>query len=71
MSSKVLVYRHRGKFGCFVGARILTGIMQFIANVVMMRPDALDNIISRGHVTALNEVFHVNLPTAIQKTKLV
>jgi hypothetical protein len=60
-----------GEFSPFVWARIVMGIMQFIANGVMIRPDALDNIIGRGHITALNEVFHVNLPKAIQKSKLV
>ncbi len=69
-SSNVLVYRHGGEFSCFVGARIVAGIMRFIAKGMMIKPDAPDNIIGRGRVTALNEVFHVNLLEAIQKTKL-
>jgi hypothetical protein len=45
--------------------------MQFIANGMMTSPNALGNIIGRGRVGALNEVFHVNLQTAVQKTKNV
>jgi hypothetical protein len=71
LSSKVLVYRHGGDFSPFVGARIVTVIMQFIANGMMIGPNAPGNIIGRGRVGALNEVFHVNFPTAIQKTKNV
>jgi hypothetical protein len=70
-SSNVLVYRHGGEFSPFVGARIVAGIMQFIADGMMMSPDAPGNIIGRGCVSALNEVFHVNLQTAVQKTKNV
>jgi hypothetical protein len=43
--------------------------MQFIADSMMMTPNAPNNIIGRGRVAALNEAFCVNLPTAIQKTK--
>jgi hypothetical protein len=68
-SSSDLVYRHGGEFSCFIGERIVAGIMRFIANGMTMRPDSPDNIIGRGQVTALNEVFHVDLPTAIQMTK--
>jgi hypothetical protein len=70
-SSNVLVYRHGGGFSPFVGTRIVAGIMQFIAGGMMMSPDAWGNIIGRGRVGALNEVFHVDLQTAIQKTKNV
>jgi hypothetical protein len=45
------------------------GIMQFIAGGMMIRPNALGNIIGRGRVAALNEIFHFNLLTAIQKTR--
>jgi hypothetical protein len=38
---------------------------------MMMRPDATDNIIGREHVTALIEIFCVNLLEVVQKTKLV
>jgi hypothetical protein len=71
--SYVLVYRHGGKFNPFVGARIVAGIMQFIAGSMMMspNPNVPDNIIGRGLVGALNEVFHVDLQTAVQKTKNV
>jgi hypothetical protein len=68
--SKVLVYRHGGAFSPFVGARIVAGIMQFIANGMMTTPDAPGNIIGRGHIGVLNEVFHANLQTAVQKTKM-
>jgi hypothetical protein len=71
LSSNVLVYRHGGEFSPFVGARIVTGIMQFITNGVMISPNAPGNIIGRGCVAALNEVFRVDLPTAVQKTKSV
>ncbi len=37
----------------------------------MIRPNAPGNTIGRGCVDALNEVFHVGLPTAIQKTRPV
>ncbi len=63
----LLIYSRGGEFSPFVGERIVTGIMQFIANGVMTSPDATGNIIGRGCIGALNEVFHVNLPTAIQK----
>ncbi len=67
--SNVLVYRHGGEFSLFVGARIVAGIMKFIADGMMISPDAPGNIIGKGRVAALNEVFPVNLPTAIRKTK--
>jgi hypothetical protein len=69
--SNVLMYRHEGEFSAFVGVKIVAGIMQFIADNMMISPDAPGNIIGRGRVGALNEVFHVNLPTAIQKAKNV
>jgi hypothetical protein len=68
LSSNVLVYRPGGEFSPLVGARIVAEIMQFIANGMMMSPNAQGNIIGRGRVGALNEVFHVNLQTAVQKT---
>jgi hypothetical protein len=55
----------------FVGARIAAKIMQFIANSVMISPNVPGNIIGRGQVAALNMVFRVDLPTAIQKTRSV
>jgi hypothetical protein len=61
LSSNLLVYR----------VRILAGIMQFIANNMMISPNVPGNIIGRGRVGALNEVFCVHLPTAVQKTKNV
>ncbi len=45
--------------------------MGFIANGIMIRPNAPGNIIDRGHVVELNEVFHVNLPAAVQKMRSV
>jgi hypothetical protein len=45
--------------------------MWFIANGVMIRPDAPGNIIGRGRVVALDEVFCVNLLAAVQKTRSV
>jgi hypothetical protein len=65
------MYRHGGEFSPFVGAKIVAGIMQFIANGMMISSDAPGNIIGRGRIGALNEVFLVNLPTAVQKTKNV
>jgi hypothetical protein len=62
---------HGGEFSPFIGARIVAEIMQYIADGMMINPDAPGNIIGRGHVGALNEVYSVNLPTAIQKTKNV
>jgi hypothetical protein len=41
--------------------------MQFIANGMMMSPNAPGNIIGRGRVAALNEVFRVDLPTSCSK----
>jgi hypothetical protein len=35
-SSNVFVYRHGGEFSLFIGARIIAGIMQFIASSMMM-----------------------------------
>jgi hypothetical protein len=64
-SSNVLVYRHGGEFSPFVGARIVTGIMQFIADGMMMSSDVPGNIIGRGRIGALNEVYHVDLQIAI------
>jgi hypothetical protein len=69
LSSNLLVYRYGGEYSPFVGARIVAGIMRFIANGMKIRPDAPGNIIGRGHVVALNEGFHVDLPTAVQKTR--
>jgi hypothetical protein len=46
-SSNLLVYRHGGEFSPFVGARIVAGIVQFIASSVMIRPNASGNIIGR------------------------
>ena len=66
-SSNVLVYRHGGEFSPFVGARIVAGNMQFIANSMMISPNVPGNIIGRGRVAVLNEVFRVNLPTADEK----
>ncbi len=71
LSSKVLVYRHGGEFSPLVGARIIAGIIQFISNSVMINPNAPGNIIGRGCNAALNEVFRVDLRTAVQKTKSV
>jgi hypothetical protein len=65
------VYRHGGEFSSFVGARIVAGIMQFIANGMMMTPNAPGNVIGRGRIAALNESFFVNLPTTAQKTKKI
>jgi hypothetical protein len=64
-SSNPLVNRHGSEFSPFVGARIVVGIMQFIANGMMIRPNAPGNIIGRGRIAALNEVSHVNLPKAV------
>ncbi len=70
-SSNVLVYRHGGGFHPFVGTRIVEGIMRFVADGMMVTSDSPGNIIGRGRVGALNEVFSVDLPAAIQKTKSV
>jgi hypothetical protein len=65
------VYRQGGEFSPFVGARFIARIMRFKANGVMIRPDAPNYIIGRGCVAALNEIFHVDLPEAVQKMKHV
>jgi hypothetical protein len=65
------VYRHGGEFSPFVGVRIVSGIMQFIVDGMMICPNMLGNIIGRGCIAALNEVFRVDLPTAVKKTKSV
>ncbi len=70
-SSNVLMYRRGDEFSPFVAVRIVAGIMWFIADEMMMTPDAPGNIIGRGRIAALNESFLVDLPTAIQKTKNV
>jgi hypothetical protein len=70
-SSNVLLYRHGGEFSPFIGAKIVTGIMRFISDGIMKRPDTPGNIIGRGCGGELNEDYHVNLQTAIQKTKNV
>ncbi len=70
LSSNLLIYRHGGEVSpLFVGARVIAGIMQFIANGVLIRPVAPGNVIGGGCVVALNEIFRVNLPTALQKTR--
>jgi hypothetical protein len=71
LSSNVLVYRYGGELSPFVGARIFAGIMRFIANSMMMTLNAPGNIIGRGPIGALNEVYHIDLQTAVQKTKNV
>jgi hypothetical protein len=65
LSSNVLMYRHGGEFCSFVGVRIVEGIVQFIANGMMMPPNVPGNVIARGCIGALNEVFHVILPTGV------
>jgi hypothetical protein len=65
------VYRHGSEFSSFVGARNVAGIMLFITNGMMISPDVPGNIIGRGCVAALNEVFRVDLPTAVKKTRSV
>jgi hypothetical protein len=55
----MLVYRHGGKFSPFIGARIAAGIVQFIANGMMMSPDAPGNVIGRERIGMLKEVFCV------------
>jgi hypothetical protein len=45
--------------------------MQFIANGMMMTPNAPGSIIGIGCIAALNEAFFVDFSTAIQKTKNV
>jgi hypothetical protein len=61
LSSSVLVYRHGGGFHPFVGARIVKGIMRFVANGMMVTTDSSGNVIGRGRVGVLNEVFSVKL----------
>ncbi len=52
-----------------LGQEFVAGIMQFIIDGIMKCPNALGNIIGRGCGGALNEDYHVDLQTAIQKTK--
>ncbi len=54
-SSNVLVNRHGGEFSLFIGVKIVAGIMGFIADGLMMTPDAPGNVIGRGGGAALNE----------------
>jgi hypothetical protein len=68
--SNVLVYRHGGELSPLIGAGIVAEIMGFVANGMMMTPNAPGNVIGRGCIAALNESFLVNLPTAVQKTKM-
>jgi hypothetical protein len=42
--SNMLMYRHGGELSPFVGARIIAGIMQFIANGIMMTPNVTGNV---------------------------
>jgi hypothetical protein len=69
--SNLLIYSHGGEFSPFVGARIVAEIMQFITNGMMISPDVPGNIIGRGYIGALDKIFRINLPTAVQKTKNV
>jgi hypothetical protein len=69
--SNVLVYKRGGGFHPFVEARIVKGIKRFVADGMMVTPDSPGNVIGRGRVGALNEVFNVDHPAAIQKTKSV
>ncbi len=57
------MHRNGGDLGSFVGAKFVMGIMLCIADGLLMEPDAPDNIIRRGHVTVMMDVFHVDLPT--------
>jgi hypothetical protein len=45
--------------------------MQFIADGMMMTPNAPGNVIGRGCIGPLNEAFRADLPTAVQKSKIV
>jgi hypothetical protein len=71
LSSNMLMYRHGGGFNPFVGARIVERIMWFVTDGMMVTPDSPGNVTGRGRIGALNEVFCVNLPAAVQKTKSV
>ena len=71
LSSNVFVYRHGGEFSPFVRARIVAGIMGCIADGMMMTPNAPGNVIGRGCIGPLNEAFRADLPTAVQKSKIV
>ncbi len=65
--SNVLVYRNGRDLSCIVGAKFVARIMRFIADGLLMGPDAPDNIMGRGQVTLMMEILHVHLPTAVQK----
>jgi hypothetical protein len=60
------MYRHGGGFYPFVGARIVKGIMRFVAYGMMVTPNSPGNVEGRGHVGALHEVF---LSTSQQPSK--
>jgi hypothetical protein len=69
LSSNNLVTRNGGGLICFVGAKIVTRIMCFIANGVMIRLHAPDNIIGRRDIIVLRVIFNVDLQRAVQRTK--
>jgi hypothetical protein len=66
-----LVYINGGELSCFVGVKIIAGIMWFIADGLLMEPDTQDNIMGRGQVTAMMNILNVDLPTAVWKAKRV
>jgi hypothetical protein len=65
--SNALVYRNGRDLSSFVGAKFIARIMRFIADSLLMGPDAPDNIMGRGQVTSMMDILHVHLPTAVRK----
>jgi hypothetical protein len=70
-SSNVLVYKNGGDLSTFVSAKMFAGIMWFVTDGLLMWLDAPENIMGRGHIFSMIDIFHVDLSTAVQKTRRV
>jgi hypothetical protein len=69
-SSNAFISKNGGDLSRFVGMKIILELMLFIAVGLLMEQGA-DNIIGRGQVGLLKDVFGVDLQLAIQRTRQV
>jgi hypothetical protein len=63
-SSNAHVFRSGGDLSRFIGVKIVVGLMWFITDLLLME-QGVDNIIGRGQLCWLRDVFGVDLQLAI------
>jgi hypothetical protein len=64
------VFRNGGDLSRFVGVKIVVGLMRVIADGLLMEHGP-NNIIGRGHLGSLRDVFGVDIQSAVQRTRQV